>query len=181
MSKLLRRVFEHKYLKRLMGANLALMVVASPFLPSFKMEADAPAENIVISDSVTPLTTTKGLQYPLDRFTLTQSFSLFHPALDMATDYGTPIKPIEAGKVEAISHEDYGYGNAVIVDHGNNLTSLYAHMSKIEVAEGEQVTTDTELGKVGSTGHSTGNHLHLEIRENGIPVNPFTVLPSPKI
>ena len=54
-------------------------------------------------------------------------------------------------------------------------------MSKIEVTEGQEVNVDTVIGEVGSTGHSTGPHLHLEIREHGVPVNPFTVLPLPKV
>ncbi|MGD0523093.1 MAG: M23 family metallopeptidase [Candidatus Microgenomates bacterium] len=181
LTRLFRHVFESKYIKRLMGANLAIMLVASPFLPSYQTTDNEPVESVVVADPATPLTTVQGLQYPLEKYTLTQGFSLFHPAIDMATEFGTPIKPIEAGKVEAISHESYGYGNAVIVDHGNDLTSLYAHMSKVDVTEGEEVNVDTVLGEVGSTGHSTGNHLHLEIREHGIPVNPFTVLPLPKV
>lgn len=181
LSRVFRHVFEHKNVKRLMGANLAVMVVAAPFLPSYQLADSSPVESVVVADPATPLTTTKGLQYPLQKYVLSQGFSFFHPGIDMATDKGTPIKPIESGKVEAITHESFGYGNAVIIDNGNDMTSLYAHMSKIDVTEGQEVNVDTVIGEVGSTGHSTGNHLHLEIREHGIPVNPFTVLPLPKV
>jgi murein DD-endopeptidase MepM/ murein hydrolase activator NlpD len=70
-----------------------------------------------------------------------------------------------------------GYGNTVFIDHGNNLTSRYAHLSKIEVKVGDKVNMDTEIGKLGITGRTTGPHLHLEIHENGKAINPLTVLP----
>ena len=116
LSRLFRHVFEHKNVKRLIGANLAVMIVASPFLPTTQLASSEPTENVVVADPATPLTTTKGLQYPLPSYTLTQSFSFFHPGVDMATDIGTPIKPIESGKVEAITFDSFGYGNAVIID-----------------------------------------------------------------
>jgi len=180
-SRLFRHAFENKHVKRLMGANLAVMLVASPLLPSYQLADSGPVESVVIANPTTPLTTTKGLQYPLVRYNLSQGYSFFHPGIDMATDKGTPIKPIHAGKVEAISTSKFAYGNTIIIDHGNDTTSLYAHLSKIDVVEGQEVTTNTVIGEVGSTGRSTGNHLHLEIREHGVPVNPLTILPLPKV
>jgi murein DD-endopeptidase MepM/ murein hydrolase activator NlpD len=82
-----------------------------------------------------------------------------------------------AGFVEEISYSRLAYGNAVIVNHGNKITSLYAHLSKIEVEKGQEVNIETKLGEMGATGRAWGDHLHLEIRDHGYPINPFSVLP----
>ncbi|OGM02605.1 hypothetical protein A2115_01150 [Candidatus Woesebacteria bacterium GWA1_41_8] len=82
-----------------------------------------------------------------------------------------------AGVVQAASYTKIGYGNAVLISHGNDMTSLYAHLSKIEVKVGDVVESSTEIGKMGATGHATGPHLHLEIRDHGVPINPLSVLP----
>lgn len=92
---------------------------------------------------------------------------------------GEEVRPIMPGKIEAISRESFGYGNAIIVDHGNKLTSLYAHLSRIYATEGQEVDTNTVIGLLGATGHATGPHVHLEIRDHGTPINPATVLPFP--
>ena len=63
-----------------------------------------------------------------------------------------------------------------MIDHGNKLSSLYAHLSKIEVEEGQEVTMDTEIGRMGATGRAFGDHLHLEVYDHGKAVNPLTIL-----
>ena len=153
------------------------MVFATSFLPG----SANPAENEVniVREENIPLITQKTVRYPLDNFTFSQGYSLFHPAIDLAAPVGTEVKPIKNGVVEAVSQSKYGYGNAVIINHGGEVTSLYGHLSKINVAEGEKVTTNSVIGEVGRTGHATGPHLHLEVRRNGIPINPFAVLPFP--
>ena len=84
----------------------------------------------------------------------------------------TPIRPYKAGRVTEVIHSAYSLGNHVIVDHGNGLKSVYAHMSIISVSVGQEVNTGSILGREGSTGASTGPHLHFEIRQNGQPLNP---------
>ena len=86
------------------------------------------------------------------------------------------IKPIMPGVVAYAGWDNSGYGNLVILEHQNNIQSYYAHLSNVEVKTGETVTMDTEVGKMGETGHATGPHLHLEIHQNGVPLNPLTVL-----
>ena len=71
-----------------------------------------------------------------------------------------------------------GYGNHVIVDHGNGFVTLYAHLNSIYVSAGESVTRGQQIGSLGNTGNSTGPHLHLEIRYQGVPRNPLSYLPS---
>lgn len=83
-----------------------------------------------------------------------------------------PIKPFRAGVVVEAVHTRYGLGNHVVVDHGEGITSTYAHLYSIAVHVGQPVGTDTALGQEGSTGVSTGTHLHFEIRKDGQLQNP---------
>lgn len=97
-----------------------------------------------------------------------------HTGIDIAAASGTPITPFMKGTVTKVEHLNWGYGNYVVVDHGNNLTSLYGHMSKINVKVGDQVNSGGVIGEEGSSGWSTGPHTHFEIRVFGVPVNPRT-------
>lgn len=98
-----------------------------------------------------------------------------HTGIDIGAPSGTSIKCADAG---VVIHAGWlgAYGNAVVVDHGGGISTLYGHMSSISVREGQQVSAGDKLGAVGSTGWSTGPHLHFEVRQNGDPVNPWTYL-----
>jgi murein DD-endopeptidase MepM/ murein hydrolase activator NlpD len=176
LSRYFRHIFEHKDIRKILGANMALVIVASSLLPT-NIFADTPEEETVIAEAVIPLTTEHSVQYPVESVKITQGYTLFHPGIDFDGITGDSVRPIKNGIVEAVSRSKYAYGNAIIVNHGNKLTSLYAHLSKINVLEGDGVTTDTIIGELGATGHASGDHLHLEIRDNGRPVNPSTILP----
>lgn len=99
------------------------------------------------------------------------SRSSIHTGLDISTPSGTGIRPISAGTVTYSAYKG-SYGNLIIIDHGNGVQSYYAHCSALYVSQGQTVDAGTTIGAVGSTGNSTGPHLHLEIRINGTPVNP---------
>lgn len=99
------------------------------------------------------------------------SRSTIHTGLDISTPSGTGIRPISAGTVTYSAFKG-SYGNLIIIDHGNGVQSYYAHCSALYVSQGQTVDAGTTIGAVGSTGNSTGPHLHLEIRINGQPVNP---------
>ena len=99
-----------------------------------------------------------------------------HSGLDIAATTGTPIKAVQAGTV-TFSGNRGGYGKVVIIDHGNGLESRYAHCSELNVEKGQFVFAGTEIAAVGSTGRSTGPHLHLEIRQDGKAVDPLDYLP----
>ncbi len=103
------------------------------------------------------------------------SRSSSHTGLDLAVSLGTSIYPIASGTVVTASYQG-SYGNMIVIDHGNGVQSYYAHCNSINVSVGESVTTDTVIGTVGSTGNSTGPHLHLEIRINGVAYNPQNYL-----
>ncbi|MCA9799489.1 MAG: peptidoglycan DD-metalloendopeptidase family protein [Cyanobacteria bacterium HKST-UBA04] len=103
----------------------------------------------------------------------------FHSGQDFGVRRGTPIKAADGGTVIHAGWQG-GYGKTVIINHGNihgaNLTTLYAHMSSISVHQGQSVSRGQIVGLVGSTGLSTGPHLHFEVRQNGKPVNPRNYL-----
>ena len=100
---------------------------------------------------------------------------VFHHGLDIVARTGTPVAASGSGVVVRSGFEAL-YGNMVVVDHGAGYRSVYAHMSSRSVEEGAFVNRGEELGKVGSTGRSTGPHLHYEVRVNGLPVNPARFL-----
>ena len=95
-----------------------------------------------------------------------------HSGIDLAADAGTPIYPVKSGVVLFVRNDEDGYGKYLAINHGGKQVSVYGHCSEILVAAGDEVTTDTMIAKVGTTGRSTGNHLHLEIVIDGQPVNP---------
>lgn len=95
----------------------------------------------------------------------------FHPGVDIAADEGNPIAAAAAGRVISAG-PDGGYGNLIVVDNGNGVTTRYAHCSQIFARVGDVVSAGQTIGAVGSTGHSTGPHLHFEVRINDQPVDP---------
>lgn len=103
------------------------------------------------------------------------SRSSIHTGLDICASTGTGIRSIAPGTVTYAGWRG-SYGNLIIIDHGNGVQSYYAHCSALYVAIGQTVDSSTTIAGVGSTGNSTGPHLHLEIRVNGSPVNPQNYL-----
>ena len=107
---------------------------------------------------------------------ISQGFHLGHPGIDITAPLGSKIYPVREGKVIKVQYLTWDYGHAVWVDNGNDTVSLYAHMGKIFVIEGDTVTTDKPLGEVGVTGRTTGPHLHLEIHKSDGPIDPLPYL-----
>ena len=102
----------------------------------------------------------------------------FHDGLDIATAWGTPVVVTGNGTVSFAGVKN-GYGLIVIVDHGDGLSTAYGHLSKIEVGLGQAIKRGDALGRVGSTGRSTGPHLHYEVRMGESAVSPARYLPTP--
>lgn len=101
----------------------------------------------------------------------------YHSGIDIATAYGTTIVAADGGKVIYSGNRGTGYGNYVVIDHENGLQTYYAHCSSLIVSVGERVYKGQAIARVGSTGKSTGNHCHFEVRKNGTAVNPYNYLP----
>lgn len=113
-----------------------------------------------------------GFGYRRDPFTRQRKF---HEGIDIPAPHGTDIKAAASGKV-IYSGKNGGYGNMIILDHGYGITTLYAHASKLIAKTGHEVSKGQVIAKVGSTGRSTGPHLHFEIRVFGTPVDPMKYL-----
>ena len=95
-----------------------------------------------------------------------------HRGIDFPSPQGTPVMAAESGTVTTVMYSNKSYGNRVIIDHGNGISTLYGHNSTIGVSLGQKVSKGQTIAGVGSTGNSTGNHVHFEIRINGKPINP---------
>ncbi len=102
----------------------------------------------------------------------TTSFQLFHSGIDIAGPIGDPVHPFMEGTVVYAGEIWWGFGKHVIIDHGDNVTSIYGHLDKIFVLKGNKVTINQVIGNRGSTGWSTGPHLHFQINVYGLPVDP---------
>ncbi|MFH1601452.1 MAG: M23 family metallopeptidase [Candidatus Shapirobacteria bacterium] len=107
---------------------------------------------------------------------ITQNFVWYHPGTDIANKSGPVVVAADAGQVVSVIYARYDYGNHVVLDHGNGYRTLYAHLSSISVSAGQTVSQGQQIGIMGSTGRSTGVHLHFEVIKNGVKINPLSVL-----
>ena len=105
------------------------------------------------------------------------SYPHFHTGIDLVSPFGTPVLAADDGVVALVGSSSSGYGNYVVIAHSGGLNTLYGHLSTSLVKVGQSVTQGTPVGLEGSTGNSTGAHLHFELRINQSPVNPAPYLP----
>jgi murein DD-endopeptidase MepM/ murein hydrolase activator NlpD len=118
-----------------------------------------------------------GFVWPTQSSGISQYFAWYHPGIDMPNSSAPPVVASDGGVVVVAGWKDgFGYGNRVMIDHGNGYQTLYAHLSNIYVGEGQRVSRGQVLGKMGSTGRSTGIHLHFELRYKGRALNPLAIL-----
>jgi len=166
-------------------ARIAQIAGGSPIAPQAPAPADASFAtmlnaNVAQGDAGAPAGPAAAMQWPVageitspfgERKNPMGAGDDFHPGLDIAADEGTPITAASAGRVVSAG-PDGGYGNLIVVDDGNGVTTRYGHCSQIFARVGDAVMPGQTIGAVGSTGHSTGPHLHFEVRVNGRPVDP---------
>lgn len=133
------------------------------------------------------------LSYPLTHFTITQGFGPttfalepplgpfphFHTGIDLSAPLGSPVTAAADGVVVAVGHGAIGYGNYVVIAHGGSIETLYGHLLVTGVNVGQVVTRGQVIGLEGSTGYSTGPHVHFELRVNGLVTDPMPYLPVP--
>lgn len=118
-----------------------------------------------------------GLIWPT-KGTISRCIQPGHPGCDIANASMPPVYAVADGIVTDVYHFTvYGYGNAVVIDHGNGLTSLSAHLNETYVTKGQAVSQGQAIGQMGNTGNSTGTHLHIEIKQNKIAQNPLAYFP----
>ncbi len=162
------------------GDNFTLSTGQSLIIPDGappEKAKPAPTQYLAKTDAPTgPVSASGQFAWPASG-EMAQYFSWYHPALDISNLGGGPIRASDSGRVTMAGWPDAsGYGNRVLIDHGNGYTTLYAHMSAIYVGVGQSVGKGEVLGMMGSTGRSTGTHVHLEIRQNGAALNPLGLL-----
>ena len=103
----------------------------------------------------------------------------YHKGIDIPGAAGTNIVAADAGKVLRVEKLTYGYGWHVIIDHGNGVATLYGHCSRLDVSVGQVVQKGQVIAGIGTTGNSTGNHVHFEVRINGVQQNPLNYVKQP--
>lgn len=162
-----------------MGANLAAAIVAvNVVAPPFEVLGQQPIGVVTLATGGEAVVTTAvSFQAPVAVVDVSQGFRAGHRGVDLRSPVGTPVRAVAVGRVAEVTQARFGYGKWVVVDHENGWSSLYAHLSKITVVEGEEVTQETVLGEVGMTGWATGPHLHLEVYEQDRAINPKQVVP----
>lgn len=177
ISRFFRHIFEHSKVKKILPVYFAGIVLGSSMFP--------PSSTVSANEAISPqnetrivLKTESGTRFPVNSVVITQGFRLFHPGIDLDGITGDPIYPILAGKVSLIEYSRFGYGTSIIIDHGNGYTSRYAHLSKVRVQVNDTVDIHTIIGDMGATGRSFGDHLHLEIYQDNVAINPMTLLPK---
>jgi murein DD-endopeptidase MepM/ murein hydrolase activator NlpD len=106
-------------------------------------------------------------------------YAWWHRGIDLAGKSGDPVYAADAGTVMWAGPNSWGYGNLIVLDHGNGWVTFYAHLSQVYVRCGQQILQGAVIGGIGSTGRSTGPHLHFETRNNGDLPNPLSSLPKP--
>ena len=124
-------------------------------------------------------------RWPLDAGVISSDFGArwgkMHEGIDIAADMNEPVYAVAAGQVIYAGNGLRGYGNVVIIRHDSKVTSLYAHNSELKVKVHDTVQQGDLIALLGSTGHSTGPHVHFEFREGDVAVNPNTLLPKSEI
>jgi murein DD-endopeptidase MepM/ murein hydrolase activator NlpD len=122
------------------------------------------------------------LTWPVEQIRISQPYrpsrNRRHQGIDLTGPRGTKIYAAHAGRVIYTGHGFHGYGNMIMVEHGDHWASLYAHLSRITVRQGDYVQMGDPIGRMGTTGHSTGVHLHFELMHDKLPVDPQNYLPD---
>ena len=184
ISKLLRPVLETKKLKTALGGFMSiagvsfssLWLVAGVYQGSTPVQAFAPSltQSVIETEKQDYFYNFRSI-VP-DMTGIYQGVYRWHLAVDITAPAGSEIYPIQTGRVVRIDNTRWGYGRSIVVEHDDGLVSLYAHLGKVMVEEGEYVQAETVLAEMGLTGRTTGYHLHLEIKNQGRSVSPSRYL-----
>lgn len=115
------------------------------------------------------------LQWPV-KAGITNGYSNYHQGIDIGAGYNQPIYPLMAGKVSKVVYNGANLGRYIEIQHKGGLKSLYAHLNIVSVGKGQKVSLNTKIGSIGTTGYTTGPHLHLSVYLKGRPINPAQLL-----
>jgi murein DD-endopeptidase MepM/ murein hydrolase activator NlpD len=150
--------------------------------------AKAPADAAAVKSkspplvASTPVSADGRIHWPVEAGVISSDYGArwgkMHKGIDIAADVGEPVYAVAEGDVIYAGDGLRGYGNVIIIQHGQHLSSLYAHNSELKVKQGDHVGQGSLIALMGSTGHSTGPHVHFELRQGDVAVNPRTLLPA---
>lgn len=167
---------------------MAAAPVSEPAADSIEITLPAPEAPPVtaVARPAGPMTRLIAFAAPLKGYAINSAYGLRrlageararqHKGVDIAAPQGTTVFVACEGEVERTGYDAGGYGRFIEVRHPNGMTTLYAHLSRVDVARGDRLGSGERIGLVGSTGRSTGPHLHFEVRRNDAQVNPTSVL-----
>lgn len=169
---LIQRSYDTAWMQAEVGAGMAFVSHELPLGKTIQgLTLGWPMSSFVITQPFGP--TSLVLEPPLGQY------KHFHTGIDLAAPMGTPVHAAAEGVVVAVGHSPYGYGNYVIVGHGGGIATLYAHLLQTNVNVGDRVARSQVVGLEGSSGLSTGAHVHFELRVNDAVTDPMPYLPVP--
>ncbi len=163
--------------KILVGVLVVVLMVGTSVEPVRMAQADTggPADTVVLIENTNPKTI-EAMRWPLNKIDVSQKFGGFHSGIDLRAVTGTAVWAARPGKVIQAEKSWGGYGNLVVIQHDDEVQTWYGHLSKILVKKEDLVDSAVKIGEVGSTGRSTGPHLHFEVRKGGKFLNPAAFL-----
>lgn len=173
-----------------LGVAAVLAMAAAPAVPDDAGEAELAKPSAppltAVATPAGPVTRPLAFAEPVRGYAINSVFGMrrlggepgqrMHKGVDIAAPTGTSVFGAAEGRVLRIGYDPAGYGNFIEMRHPNGMTSLYGHLSRVDVASGDAVAPGQRIGLVGSTGYSTGPHLHFEVRRNGAQINPAKVI-----
>lgn len=174
-----RTIFERaRVIRSGIGMQIAaLSLLSFVVVPSHAFDYNKSTAEYLDGSKTQVLTTASTYLYPVVTPTdISQGYGVLHHGLDIRAPYGSPVVSIDQGVVVEVREQSFGYGKHVRVAHKGTMSSLYAHLSKIEVKVGQKLTSGQKIGELGSTGWSTGPHLHFEIMNGNTTINPNALL-----
>ncbi len=158
---------------------MMIVSILSLVIPSTHAFANSTSQEKIVLDvrEVRKIATKSTYAFPVpDSIGISQHYHALHHGIDIRAHLGSPVISVANGVIVEITEQKFGYGKHIRIAHAGTVSSLYAHLSKIEVEVGQKVEKGQVIGRIGSTGWSTGNHLHFELSEAMRTVNPEKVL-----
>ena len=169
------------------GTPSALLMAES--MKSISVDLETSGEVVAVSSPTstlgsdscsTPVIGSGVFMWPAQaRFLSGNDFSPDHPGIDIAASIGSPVYAADSGVIRLEGYDDTGYGNVIEIDHGNGYSTVYAHLSVIEVQTCRSVYAGQQIGLAGNSGNADGAHLHFEVIQDGSYIDPWSVLPEP--
>lgn len=175
LQKLVKLLIERAWIIRGgIGIQMAILsTLTFVAIPTHAFNYNKATGEYLDASNTQVLTTTSTYLYPvLSPLNVSQEYGIFHRGIDIRAPMGSPVVAIDNGTVVEVREQSFGYGKHIRIAHNGTMSSLYAHLSKIEVKVGERVMAGQEIGKIGITGWSTGPHLHFEMMNGLETINP---------